>query len=106
MVCSALLRLGLALVGCPDFDTTSKAGAAQGNRIQTFAIEAGSFELITDDEPTIDIFDGAAQYTLDESDERVSFTILGGAEKTINLELGDIVIERPSAGAVTVIFLD
>jgi hypothetical protein len=102
LVCFAFLTLGLALVGCLDVDTTSEADAAQGKKIQTFAIRAGTFELTTDGEPTVNVSDGMTEYTL-ESDGNVKFTTTAGDERTILLELGEVVIERPAADAVTVI---
>jgi hypothetical protein len=79
---------------------------AQGDRlIETFVIQAGTFRLETDSEPTIEIFDGTTQYTLGAGNADLSFTREGAADPTSisNLETGDIVIERPASGAVTVI---
>ncbi|MBN1932113.1 MAG: hypothetical protein JW786_10955 [Desulfobacterales bacterium] len=76
--------------------------AAQEKRIQTFFISENSLEIITQSEPTIEISDGTTQYNL-LSDGRLSFTLKTGVETNIFLENGDIIIERPASGAVTVI---
>ena len=96
----ALLLTILVLCGCDSENGTIQA--AQEKRIQTFYISENSFELIAGSEPTIEISNGTTQYNL-LSDGRLSFALKTGTEINIFLENGDIIIERPTSGAVTVI---
>jgi uncharacterized membrane protein YbhN (UPF0104 family) len=94
MICVAFFVSGFALAGCNFGNDTA---AAQGRRIETFSIEPDSFILLTDSDPNIVVSDGATKYTL-TSNGSVTFT-----GQTINLDPSEIVIERPTAGIVTVI---
>ncbi|GIX48903.1 MAG: hypothetical protein KatS3mg131_3114 [Candidatus Tectimicrobiota bacterium] len=106
----ALLALlgALALSGCDVLDLaaellridTDTAQAQQEVRIETFVIDASSFLLLADSEPTLTVQDGATIYTM-QSAGSVTFTPAGGSPQTFSLEAGDMVIERPGSGTLT-----
>jgi hypothetical protein len=70
-------------------------------RIQIFAINAGTFILTSDLEPTIDLNEGYTQYTLQAD----GILTLGSGEN-LALDIGDRIIERPASNTVTVISRD
>lgn len=74
----------------------------QGQKIVTYIIDPATFSLLTDRPPVIDINDHATTYTM-QSNASVTFMPSGSAAKTINLDAGDIVIERPLVGTLTVV---
>jgi hypothetical protein len=103
-----IIGSALLLSGCDALDLIAKllriegeAVAQQGRQIRTFSTTPGTFVLQTDTEPTIEVKDGATVYTQVEGN--VTFTLLGGSDQTFTLELGDMVIERPTTGMVTLI---
>ena len=102
IIWAALLLTIWPLCSCDFVFETDSIHAAQEKRIQTFFISENSLEIITQSEPTIEISDGTTQYSL-LSDGRLSFTLKTGVENDIFLEKGDIIIERPASGAITVI---
>ena len=58
--------------------------------------------MLTNQAQNIEIFDGATKYTMN-SGGRLSFTLENGETVDLDLDSGDVVIERPSVGAVTFI---
>jgi hypothetical protein len=105
IACIFFLAFSLPIIGCSGngsgVEGTANAQGANPRLIQTFVlIDTTSFVLTTDDEPTIEIIDGATKYSLN-SDGTVSFTTTTGAE-IIPLVINDIVIERPDFLRVTV----
>lgn len=95
----AALGLGLGLWSCND-----SQAQGSGTRIaETFSANADSFRLLADEVPTLAVTDGATTYTL-RSSGSVSFVQAGDAvTTTLGLETGDVVIERPAAGLITVV---
>jgi hypothetical protein len=105
IACIFFLAFSLPIIGCSGngsgVEGTANAQVPNPRLIQTFVlIDTTSFVLTTDDEPTIEIIDGATKYSLN-SDGTVSFTTTTGAE-IIPLVINDIVIERPDFLRVTV----
>jgi hypothetical protein len=83
--------------------SSAEAQNSVDKRIETFVIEAGSFDLRTDALPTITVYDSATLYELVSNGE-VRFTEPGGiARIELDLDNGDKVIERPASNHVTVV---
>ena len=97
---------GLTLIGCKsnpgEAEAQTSVTTQRGQQIETFVIDPESFALLTNQPPTVEISDQATTYTL-QSDGDVTFTLSGATTKTIPLDSGDMVIERPFASTVTVI---
>jgi len=99
---------GMMLSGCSDLGDfladilriNDDAEAQDRSRIQIFAINAGTFVLTSDLEPTIDLNEGYTQYTLQTD----GILTLGG--ESLALDSGDRIIERPASNTVTVITRD
>ena len=83
-------------------DAEAQDGTEGERRIETFRVDAGSFELVVDAEPMVTISDGTTRYEL-TSNGTITFILQTGQEQTFPLETGDEVIERPAAGTVTLI---
>lgn len=110
---SALLLVvllgGLTLDGCGVIDFIAdllhigkdKAEAQQEQRIETFRIDAGTFLILSDTAPSVEVKDITTVYT--QIDGSVTFRLATGGEQTIALDPEDTVIERPGSGVVTVI---
>ena len=81
---------------------SSNAQEIQRRIIETFLITENSFSLQTNTEPIIEIFDGTTQYTIDSSGTLI-FKQFGIGEQNMSLKSGDIVIERPASGMLTVV---
>jgi hypothetical protein len=69
---------------------------------ETYVIDPASFKLVTSAMPAIEVRDGGTIYTLTSSGT-VSFNMLDSSTTTIQIDTNDIIIERPLAGAVTVV---
>ena len=95
------VAFAFTLSGC-DSDSNSKAIAAPGTEIETFFIDPTRVFLDTRLAPGIEVINGVTKYTLN-SDGTILFDSTTGGATTLNLDPGDIVIERPGAAAVTVI---
>ena len=91
----------LVFASC-NFSGNDAEAADEDNISETFLIDPGSFQIATDQGQDIEIFDGATKYTM-RSDGTLSFTLEDGEAVNRNLDSGDVVIERPSVGAVTFI---
>jgi len=100
------LAFSLAIIsyGCSGGNGGEVTANAQGvnpRLIRTFTyIDTTDFTLTTDDEPTIEIIDGATKYTLN-SGGTLSFRSTQG-QVDIDLVINDIVIERPDFLRVTI----
>jgi hypothetical protein len=93
-----VVLLALALSGC----SSNEAEAADDRLVQTFTIAPNTFSLRADVDPTIEIGDETNTYTLN-SNGSISFAPTSGPGVGLELDAGDIVIERPASGIVTVI---
>lgn len=105
IACIFFLAFSLPIIGCSGngsgVEGTANAQGANPRLIRTFAyIDTTDFALTTDDEPTIEIIDGATKYTLN-SGGSLSFRSTQG-QVDIDLVINDIVIERPDFLRVTV----
>jgi hypothetical protein len=113
----AVVLCGLLLSGCGDIGETladlfringngngnGNAEAQEGDKlIETFQIAIETFQLETATPPEIQVSDGATRYTLQTTGE-VRFMLQEGGARSFNLETGDIVVERPEQGLVTVL---
>jgi len=78
------------------------AAGGRGKLAETYVIDPASFKLVTSATPTIEVRDGGTIYTLTSSGT-VSFNVLDASATTIQVDTNDIIIERPLAGAVTVV---
>jgi len=116
-VLAVALLCGLMLSGCGDFSDTladlfriGGKAEAQGNdgssgekQVQTFRITADSFLIDADLIPRVDVTDSATRYEM-LSDATLSFTPQGGSTIiTFDLNVGDIVVERPGLNLLTVV---
>ncbi len=103
LACVVFVAFGLALGGCgSDFNGTGDAEAAERRLIETFIIEPDTFVLTTDSTPTIEVKNGTTVYTL-TSDGTLAFSTNAFVDRLIGLKTGDIVIERPASGIMTLI---
>jgi hypothetical protein len=93
-----VVLIALALSGC----SSNEAEAADDRLVQTFTIAPNTFSLRADLDPTIEIGDETNTYTLN-SNGSVAFTPTSGPGVAVELDAGDIVIERPASGIVTMI---
>jgi hypothetical protein len=107
---------GLMLSGCGDFsdmlaDIFRVGGKAEAQDnppigdeklIETFRISPETFQLDADTIPQVDVTDSATRYQM-LSDGVVSFSLQGGALRTFDLKVGDVVVERPGQNLVTVV---
>jgi len=104
--CVFFLAFSLAIIsyGCGGGnggEVTANAQGANPRLIRTFTyIDTTDFTLTTDDEPTIEIIDGATKYTLN-SGGTLSFRSTQG-QVALVLVINDIVIQRPDSLRVTV----
>lgn len=103
-----LLTLTL-LGGCDLFDTLAdllrlenEAVAQQERRIETIMIDAGTFLILTDSEPKVEVLDGTTRYTQFDDNTSLSYNV-GGTPQTVDLDPEDTVIERPGLHAITII---
>lgn len=94
----------LCLAGCGG-GGGGEALAQEGNRqVITFAINPGTFELISTNLPAIDLMEDSTRYTLAAGDNRLLFTTSEGiAQDIIAIHPNDVIIERPEAGTLTLI---
>lgn len=105
-LCLALLCV-LTLGGCNaggsgGVAVAQQIGDTQNKRIETFMIDIVSFVLNTDSLPNVEVRDSATVYVM-QSDGDVTFQPSdGSAVRKIDLELNDVVIERPGIGVLTV----
>ena len=91
----------LVFASC-NFGGNDAEAADEDNISETFLIDPGSFHIATDQGQDIEIFDGATRYVM-RSNGTLSFTLEDGDTVALDLNSGDVVIERPSVGAVTFI---
>ena len=96
-----VLVLGLSLGGCGDVDLEEAQAQVFERGVKTYDIVPNTFRLQSNTDPTIVVTGEATQYTLVD-DGRVIFTATDG-DRSIFLDPGDIVIERPMANSVTVV---
>ena len=102
-----VLLCALTLSGCSSGGSSGVAEAQQvvslqNKRIETFIIDVDSFVLKTDNPPDLEVRDSATVYVI-QSDGDVTFQPSDGSpQMTLNLELNDVVIERPDVGTLTV----
>jgi hypothetical protein len=79
------------------------SAGGRGKLAETYVIDPASFKLVTSATPAIEVRDGGTIYTLTSSGT-VSFNGLDSiTTTTIQVDANDIIIERPLAGAVTVV---
>lgn len=78
------------------------SAGGRGKLAETYVIDPATFKLVTDATPSIEVRDGGTIYTLTSSGT-VSFNVLDASATTIRVDTNDIIIERPLAGAVTVV---
>ena len=104
-----VLVLGLSLAGCGEslLDPGGGGGEAQAQVFErgakTYDIVPNTFQLQSNTDPTIVVDSEATKYTLVD-DGRVIFTANDTTgDRSILLDPGDIVIERPMANSVTVV---
>jgi hypothetical protein len=96
-----VIVLGLSLGACGNVDVGEAQVFDRG--VRTYDIVPNTLQLQSDTDPTILVNGEATQYTLVVSG-RVLFTAndtLG--DRFIDLDAGDIIIERPAANSVTVV---
>jgi hypothetical protein len=97
-----VIVLGLSLAGCGNVDL-EEAQAQAERGIRTYDIVPNTFEIRSDTDPTLVVTGEATKYTLVD-DGRVLFTANDTTgNRSIVLEIDDIVIERPIASSVTVV---
>jgi hypothetical protein len=97
-VVGALVLAGY-FAGCSIGPEHAKAG--QRKRIETFAVLATSVLLLADTAPTVEATEGSTKYTL-QSAGSINFRLETGADQSFALEAGEVVIERPGAGLLTI----
>jgi hypothetical protein len=102
LVLLCALPVGNHLATTPQAEAQVSSGGLRGKRIETFVIDPASFSLVTNAVPEIAATDSATTYVL-TSRGSVTFKPLSGAQRAIDLEVDDRVIERPFAGTVTVV---
>jgi hypothetical protein len=97
----SILSLALATIffGC----NGGSAEAQTKKRIETFAITQGTFLVISDVMPTIDVKGSATVYTLAADNTLVQFTDSEGSASSLRLNTGDIIVEWPESGHLTLI---
>jgi hypothetical protein len=97
-----VLVLWLSLVGCGNVDL-GEAQIVFERGMRTYDIVPNTFLLQSDTDPTIEVTGDATKYTLVDSG-RVLFTANDTTgDRNINLDSGDVIIERPMANSITVI---
>jgi hypothetical protein len=106
-----VLVLGLSLPGCGESYLDPGGGGGGGEAqaqvfergVRTYDIVPNTFQLQFNTDPTIVVTGEATKYTLVD-DGRVIFTANDTTgDRSIVLDPGDIVIERPMANSVTVV---
>jgi hypothetical protein len=80
-----------------------EAEAQTKKRIETFSINQGTFFFISDDVPSIDVKGSATVYTLTADNTAVEFIKEDNTPATFRLDTGDILIEWPESGRLTMI---
>jgi len=104
------LAIAALLAGALSACTWGKTDEAEAQtstvtQASTFRVQAGSLLLRTDNTPVVEVSSGTTRYDLTASGS-LSFIASAapqpGFESPIALRSGDIVIERPSEGNVTV----
>jgi hypothetical protein len=106
ITCVGVLLMGLYLGGCGNGNLGGSQAQAQAQAergVRTYEIEANTFELQSNSEPTIEVSGEATTYKLVD-DGRVVFTSTYG-DRNFVLDPDDMVIERPIARSVTVVTL-
>jgi hypothetical protein len=94
-----LLFAGLVLNSCGN----EPANANPTRKAETFIIQDNTFVIRSDSDPDITVNDTATVYRM-VSSGTVFFTVLGETStRTIPLVANDLVVERPSVQAVTVL---
>jgi hypothetical protein len=112
---AAVVLCVLLLSGCGDIGETladlfringngnGNAEAQEGEKlVETFQIAIETFQLEADTAPEVQVSDGATRYALQSAGE-VRFTLQQEGARAFTLETGDIVVERPEQGLVTVL---
>lgn len=113
---AVVVLCGLMLSGCGDFSATladlfridGKAEAQDTpatddeKLIETFRISPETFQLDANTIPQVDVSDSATRYQM-LSDGVVTFSLQGGAARSFDLKVGDVVVERPGQNLVTVV---
>ena len=95
--------LGLSLGACGNVDQREAQAQVFDRGIRTYDIVPNTFQLQSNTDPTIVVDSEATKYTLVD-DGRVIFTANDTTgDRSILLDPGDIVIERPMANSVTVV---
>ena len=106
-----VLVLGLSFAGCGESLLDPGGGGGGGEAqaqvfergVKTYDIVPNTFQLQSNTDPTIVVNSEATKYTLVD-DGRVIFTANDTTgDRSILLDSGDIVIERPMANSVTVV---
>ena len=96
-----VLVLGLSLGACGNVDRGEAQVFERG--VRTYDIVPNTFQLQSNTDPTIVVNSEATKYTLID-DGRVIFTANDTTgDRSILLDPGDIVIERPMANSVTLV---
>lgn len=98
----ALCLLSVIVLASCNFGGNDAEAADEDKISETFLIEPESFRIATNQTQDVQVFDGTTRYTINSSGT-LSFRLQGGGTESLDLESGDVVIERPSVGAVTFI---
>jgi hypothetical protein len=104
VLCLAAGLVSAGLAGCTF--GPKKAEAQTEKIIETFSITANTLVIVADTQPTLDVQDGTTIYTL-QSQANVNFTGSTGTRPTgpvgFTLAAGDVIIERPGIGSLTLL---
>jgi hypothetical protein len=95
-----LLMMSVAMTGCNGKD--ADAQVAVSRVIETFLIDPGTFFMNANQAPTLVVGDQTTEYTVTAS-TTIQFNLATGEAFTRVLVAGEVVLERPIAGIVTII---
>jgi hypothetical protein len=95
-----LLMISVAMTGCNGKD--ADAQVAVSRVIETFLIDPGTFFMNANQAPTLVVGDQTTEYTVTGS-TTIQFDLATGVAFTRVLVAGEVVLERPIAGIVTII---
>jgi len=95
-----LLLMSAAMTGCNGKEANAQLGISRV--IETFVIDPGTFLMNADQAPTVVVGDQSTEYTVNAR-TTIQFTLATGVAFTRVLFAGEVVLERPIAGIVTII---
>jgi hypothetical protein len=93
------LALSPAYLGC----NAMAAETQSPKRLETFSINQGTFVVTGDSIPTIDVKNHATIYTLTANNTLVEFTKDDDTAVSLRLNTGDMLIEWPESGQLTMV---